>query len=211
MRIMSRPMRRRLQVAVLAGALAVVGLAPAGAQEARAPPRKIDVMPPAANGIDPVAEFAKGVVALQAKQYDVARQALERATKGAPEHYDSWGFLGAARAGLGDWEGSKAAYARMIQIEPESAHGHAGLGLALAALKDNEAAQSELQWLEASLKTCVGKCTDRLLLQAMIPQIRGVMDGSATPQPMAALDRRLPSQLATNLEAASGRSEQAGA
>ncbi len=181
-------MRRRLKIAFLAGVLAVCGAGAAGAQDSRAPPSKIDVMPHAANGIDPVAEFAKGVVALNAKQYQVAATALQRATQGAPEHYDSWGFLGAARAGLGDWAGSKAAYEQMVRIEPSSAHGHAGLALALAALKDNANAKSELEWLDARLATCVGKCTDRVLLQTMIPQIRNVMAGSAIPAPMARLE-----------------------
>jgi Flp pilus assembly protein TadD len=145
-------------------------------------------MPHAANGIDPVAEFANGVVALNARQYEVAAKALERATVGAPEHYDSWGFLGAARAGLGDWAGSKAAYEQMIRIEPNSAHGHAGLALALAALKDSAGAKSEMEWLDARLKMCGGKCTDRALLQTLIPQIRRVMDGTAAPTPMARLE-----------------------
>lgn len=179
--------RWRLQIACLAGVAAIVGAGPGVTQEARAPPSKIDIMPHAANGIDPVAEFVKGVLALEDKQYAVAAAALERATEGAPEHYDSWGFLGAARAGLGDWTASKAAYERMLQLEPGSAQGHAGLGLAYAALKDNAKVLPELDWMEARLKMCVGKCTDRVLLQTMIPQIRGVMDGTVAPAPMASL------------------------
>lgn len=177
-------MRSRLACAGLAGLLAFGGAGTASAQN-RAPPSKIEIMPHPARGIDPAAEFAKGVVALNAKQYEVARRALEKATKGAPEHYDSWGFLGAARAGLGDWAGSKAAYARMIAIEPMSAHGHAGLALALAALRETAAAETELKWLDERAKGCVGKCTDRVLLQTMIPQIRGVIAGTASPTPMA--------------------------
>jgi tetratricopeptide (TPR) repeat protein len=197
-------MRRRLEVALLVGVL-VGGAGVAGAQNS-APPEKIDVMPQAANGIDPVEEFAKGVVALEAKQYVVAAQALDKATKGAPEHYDSWGFLGAARAGLGDWAGSKAAYQQMIRIEPTSAHGHAGLALALAVLKDNADATAELDWLDARLKMCVGKCTDRVLLQTMIPRIRSVMDGSAAPAPMARLEDRRPRwSRSSYAEAAAGR------
>lgn len=170
------------------GALAL-GVAGAAIAQ-RGPPSKIEVMPHTANGIDPAAEFAKGVVALNAKQYKVARQALEKVTKAAPEHFDSWGFLGAARAGLGDWAGSKAAYARMIAIEPTSAHGHAGRALALAALKDTAAAETEVQWLDERLKGCLGKCTDRVLLQTMIPQIRRVLAGTAGPTPMARLEGR---------------------
>lgn len=181
-------LRDRLKVAVLAAALATGVAGAAAGQQGRGPPTKIEVMPHPSGGIDPAAEFAKGVVALQAKQYDTARRALEKATKGAPEHYDSWGFLGAARAGLGDWRGSKAAYARMIAIEPMSAHGHAGLALALAALKDTAAAEAEVAWLDERLKGCTGKCTDRLLLQTMIPQIRRVIAGDAAPVPMARLE-----------------------
>jgi tetratricopeptide (TPR) repeat protein len=177
----------RLLLACLAGLL-LVGANGAAAQN-RKPPSKIEVMPHPANGIDPAAEFARGVVALNAKQYGLARQALEKATKGAPEHYDAWGFLGAARAGVGDWEGSKAAYARMIAIEPMSAHGRAGLALALAALKETAAAEAEVAWLDERLKACLGKCTDRVLLQTMVPQIRGVIAGAAAPVPMARLER----------------------
>ena len=178
----------RLTLAVLAGAVALAGAGAAAAQQNRGPPTKIEVMPHPANGIDPAAEFAKGVVALNAKQYKVARQALEKATRGAPEHYDAWGFLGAARAGLGDWAGSKAAYAKMIALEPMSAHGRAGLALALAALKERAAAEAELAWLDERLKACLGKCTDRVLLQTMIPQIRSVIAGESPPAPMARIE-----------------------
>ncbi len=178
-------MRQRLQIAVLVGVLAVGGAGPAGAQASRAPPAKIDLMPHAAGGIDPVAEFAKGVVALNARQYEVARSALEKAVKAAPEHYDAWGYLGAARAGLDDWVGSKAAYEQMVRLEPNSAHGHAGLALALAALKENDKVEAQLKWLDERLKMCTGKCTDKGLLQTMIPQIRGVMAGTSAPRPMA--------------------------
>lgn len=178
-----------LKIAFIFGLLAAAG-AGAAAGQVRAPPAKIDVMPHAANGIDPVTEFAKGVIALNARQYDVARAALEKATQGAPEHYDAWGFLGAARAGLGDWAGSRAAYEQMVRIEPNSAHGHAGLALALAALKDTAKVAPELEWLSERLKMCVGKCTDRVLLQTMIPQIRSVMDGTAAPRPIARLEDR---------------------
>lgn len=183
--------KRVLHGAVLA---CVIVLACAGAAvgQNRAPPSKIDVMPRAANGVDPAAEFAKGVVALNARQYAAARQALEKVTRAAPDHYDSWGFLGAARAGLGDWAGSKTAYEQMLRIEPMSAHGHAGLALALAALQQTAAAQVELQWLGERQKVCAGKCTDRVLLQTMIPQVQAVLNGTAAPTPMASLeDRRI--------------------
>lgn len=186
-----------LRVVGLAVALVAAGATGAAAQEVRPPPTKIDKMPHAAKGIDPVAEFARGVIALSAKDYEGARQALERATKGAPEHYDAWGFLGAARAGLGDWAGSKIAYEEVIRLEPTSAHGHAGRALALAALKETAEAESEVRWLEERLKECGAKCTDRVLLQTMIPQVRGVLAGTAAPAPMADLGdaRVLPVEL----------------
>jgi len=183
-----RRMRARFRITVAAGLLSIAVASGARTQESHAPPAKIDIMPHPANGIDPVAEFSKGVVALEAKQYPVAADALEKATRTAPEHYDSWGFLGAARAGLGDWTGSRAAYEQMLRIEPTSAHGHAGLALALAALKDKTATQLQLDWMRARLSACTGKCTDRVLLQTMIPNVQGVLDGAAMPKPMAQSD-----------------------
>ena len=88
---------------------------------------------------DPAAEYAKAVTAMKAKQYRDAARAAEHVTDAVPKNPDAWHLLGAAKAGDNDWKGSRRAYERMVKLAPDNVIAHAGLGLALANLKDAKA------------------------------------------------------------------------
>src|SRR3990167_9079854 len=54
---------------------------------------------------DPVAEYQKGVAALQANKWKDAQRAFGRVTQAAPKAPEGWFMLGFARASDGDLKG----------------------------------------------------------------------------------------------------------
>ncbi|MET0274022.1 MAG: tetratricopeptide repeat protein [Phenylobacterium sp.] len=143
---------------------------------------------PSASGpsYDPAAEYAKAVSALKAQDYKVAARAAQRVTEAAPKSADAWRLLGAARAGSEDWKGARKAYEKAVKFGPDDATSHAGLGLALANLKD-PAAQAELDWLKARAQACGTTCPDAANLKALAGAVESAVAGGA-PKPAAALE-----------------------
>ncbi|MCR5878641.1 M48 family metallopeptidase [Phenylobacterium sp. J367] len=135
---------------------------------------------------DPAAEYAKAVTALQAKDYKAAARSAQRVTDAAPRAVDGWRVLGAAKAGAEDWKGSRKAYERAVKIAPDDVMSHAGLGLALANLKE-PAAQAQLDWLKAKAQACGDTCPDAALLKGLAGQVERAMAGE---KPQAALAPR---------------------
>jgi len=98
----------------------------------------------------------------------------------SPRNSDVWRFLGAARGGLKDWAGSRAAYEKAVEINPTDWGSHAGLGVALAALGD-AGAKTEMAWLEEQVRTCNRNCADFDYLDAMLRQVREALTGRPSP------------------------------
>jgi Tfp pilus assembly protein PilF len=138
---------------------------------------------------DPAVEYAKAITALQAKDYKAASRALEHVTQAAPGSVQSWRLLGETRANLNDWRGSRKAYEKAVRLEPEDADGHAGLGLALANLKDAKA-QGELDWLKAKAQACGDSCPDAQRLKSLSETVQAAIAPAAAPKPSAALGGR---------------------
>ncbi|THD77052.1 MAG: tetratricopeptide repeat protein [Phenylobacterium sp.] len=138
---------------------------------------------------DPAAEYAKAVSAFKAKQYRDAARAAQHVTDAVPKSPDAWRLLGAAKAGDNDWKAARRAYERAVKLAPDEITGHAGLGMALANLKDPKA-QDELTWLKAKAQTCADACPDAANLKAMSVMVEGAMTPAATaatPKPSASL------------------------
>ena len=135
---------------------------------------------------DPAAEYAKGVAALQAGRYKEASRAFRRVTGAAPTSVEAWRLLGQSAAGEGDWKGSRRAYEKAVKLAPDDVAGHAGLGVALARLKDAKA-QAELDWINAKAQSCGAGCADAAALKAAAEQIQGAMAGAPETRPHAAL------------------------
>ena len=121
-------------------------------------------------------DYADGVSALRAGDYQQASVAFQRVTAAAPRAPEGWRMLGAARAGLSDWNGARKAYANSVRLMPENAGSHAGLGAALARLK-NPGAQKELAWLKARSKACGATCVDAPDLRRAIAQVEDALAG----------------------------------
>ncbi len=140
---------------------------------------------------DPAAEYAKAINALKANQYRQAATAAGHVTDAVPNNPDGWRLLGAAKAGDNDWKGSRRAYEKAVKLAPDDASAHAGLGLALANLKDAKA-QAELDWLKAKAQTCGDGCADAPKLKQFTDTVQAAMaPAEGAPKPSAQLDRSM--------------------
>jgi Flp pilus assembly protein TadD len=183
-------MRRILNAAVIGGSLVLLaggGVAVAsgggsgGGSSGPAPSAS-------APQYDPSAEYAKAVAALRGNQFKAAASAAEHVTEAVPKNPDGWRLLGAAKAGGRDWRGSRTAYERAAKLTPDDAEAHAGLGVALANLRDPKA-KTEIEWLAARAKACGGSCPDAGRLKSLSAAVEGAMSAAATgaPKPSASL------------------------
>jgi Flp pilus assembly protein TadD len=180
-------MKSSLKAVLLAGAVATLGATAALASSGGAGGGSFSGnLPSAGPQYDPAAEYAKAVSAMQAKQYRDAARAAQHVTDAVPKNADAWRLLGAARAGDNDWKGSRRAYEHAVKLSPDDAMSHAGLGLALANLKDPKA-QAEIDWLKAKLQACGDSCPDASNLKAMTAEVEGAAGGAAPAKPSAAL------------------------
>ena len=136
---------------------------------------------------DPAAEYQKALNALRAKDYKTAARAAQHVTEAAPKNLDGWRMLGVAQAGAENWKGARKAYERAVKLAPDDVPSLAGLGVALARLRDARA-QSELDWLKARAVACGAGCGDAASLAAMAHEVESAMAGAA-PKPSAALER----------------------
>ena len=137
---------------------------------------------------DPSAEYGKAAAALRGKQFKAAATAAEHVTEAVPTNPDGWRLLGAAKAGDRDWRGSRKAYERAAKLTPDDAEAHAGLGVALANLKDSKA-KAEIEWLAARTQACGDSCPDAGRLRSLSAAVEGAMSAAASgaPKPSASL------------------------
>ncbi|HEX5377495.1 MAG TPA: tetratricopeptide repeat protein [Phenylobacterium sp.] len=135
---------------------------------------------------DPAAEYAKGVQALNNKDFKAAARAFGHVTEAAPKVAEGWRLLGVAKAGSDDWKGARRAYEKAVRIEPDNVEGHRGLGVALGGLKDAKA-QAELDWLKSRIEAC-GTCADAAALKAAAGAVEAAIGGAPaaalSPAPM---------------------------
>ncbi|MDB5474575.1 MAG: hypothetical protein JWP49_86 [Phenylobacterium sp.] len=184
-------MNMTLKTVLLAGAVLALGsttaLASGGGGGGGGGGGSVSAPSESAPQYDPAAEYAKAVAAIKARQYKDAARAAQHVTDAVPKSPDAWRLLGAARAGDNDWKASRRAYERVVKLAPDDASAHAGLGVALANLKDPKA-QGEVDWLKARLQACGDACPDAANLKALTGAVEGaVAGGPAAPKPSAAL------------------------
>jgi Flp pilus assembly protein TadD len=193
-------MRRALKATLIGGCLAVLlggaafatgGAGGMGGSGGRAADLDKD-LPGATPRYDPATEYAKAIAAMKAQQYKDAARAAEHVTEVVPKNPDAWRLLGAAKAGATDWKGSRRAYEKAMKLSPDDVTVHAGLGLALANLKDPKA-QTEADWLKSKAQACGDSCPDAARLKALTDQVQSAMNPppAAAPTPSAMLDRSL--------------------
>jgi tetratricopeptide (TPR) repeat protein len=70
-----------------------------------------------------------GMKAIEQREYEAARQLLERATQASPNDRFAWNNLGRALAGLGKLEEAEKAYEWQIAVNPNDPYAYNNLGL----------------------------------------------------------------------------------
>ena len=178
---------RLFRTLLLAGALAGFGAAGALAAGSGGGGGGAQMPSSTAPQYDPAEEYAKAIKAIQAKDYKAAARSAQRVTDAAPKSVDGWRLLGVAQSGAENWKGAKKAYEKAVKLAPEDLPSHAGLGMALANLKDPKA-QEQLDWLKAKAANCTADCNPSTL-NSLTAEVEKAMSGGAAPaQPSAALE-----------------------
>jgi Flp pilus assembly protein TadD len=167
-------MRRTFRTITVAAVLAGLAAGPALAQSAEAYAVRENgpyAQPGFRNGapetpVDPASDYARGLAALQGKDYKAAVHFLGRTTDVAPAFAGGWRALGAAFAGQGKWASSRRAYKRALYLRPDEVVSRAGLAVALLALNDPKAAE-QAAWLKARAAACNDACPDAATFRAL--------------------------------------------
>lgn len=146
---------------------------------------------PSASGpqYDPVAEYRKGVEALQAGKWKDAERAFGKVTQVAPKASEGWFMLGYARAKDADLKGARKAYERAARLKPEDIDTRRELALTLAGLGDTDGAKAELAALKARDAACAGTCADSAALKSAVGKIEAALAPAPAAATGAALDR----------------------
>ena len=130
---------------------------------------------------DPVAEYQKGVAALQASKWKDAERAFGHVTEAAPKAPEGWFLLGFSRANQGDFKGARKAYEKAAKLKPDDVDTHRELALTLVKLGETDKATAELDALKARDATCAGKCPDSAALKTAVARVQAAMTAAATP------------------------------
>lgn len=157
----------------------LVGVGHGGARAAGSGGGDMGSMPSeSAPAYDPVAEYAKGVAALNAQQFKEAERALSRVTSAQPKNAQAWRMRGLADAAQNDFKGARKSYERAVKLDPDNVAAHRGLGVSLGMLKDPKA-QAELDWLAAKAQAC-GECAEAQALKEAVEAVRSAMGATTT-------------------------------
>lgn len=137
---------------------------------------------------DPVAEYQKGVAALQASKWKEAERAFQHVTQAAPKAPEGWFLLGFSRAGQGDFKGARKAYEKAAKLKPEDIDTRRELALTFVKLGETEKANAELTTLKTRDAACAGKCPDSAALKTAIGNVEAALAAAApaaapTPAP----------------------------
>jgi Tfp pilus assembly protein PilF len=179
---------RLFKTLLLASALAGLGAAGALAAGSGGGGGGFQAPSASAPSYNPAEEYAKAVKSIQDKDYKTAARAAQHVTEAAPQSLDGWRLLGVAQSGVANWKGARKAYERAVKLAPDDLPSRAGLGLALANLKDPKA-QEQLDWLKAKAANCTADCNADTL-KSLTAEVENAMSGATPPaaQPSAAIE-----------------------
>lgn len=130
---------------------------------------------------DPVAEYQKGVAALQASKFKDAERAFQHVTEAAPKAPEGWFFLGFSRAGQGDFKGARKAYEKAAKLKPDDVDTQRELTLTLVRLGETEKAAAGLNALKARDTACAGACPEAAALKTAVARVEAAIAAAATP------------------------------
>jgi tetratricopeptide (TPR) repeat protein len=127
---------------------------------------------------DPAAEYQKGIVALQAKDFKIARTAFDRVLSIAPKDPNSNYLAGMARAGLNDLKGAKRNFERAAKLAPDMIRAWRELGVTYARLGEKPKGEGVVAGLKAKAATCAATCPQAKELAEAIKAVETALAGS---------------------------------
>jgi tetratricopeptide (TPR) repeat protein len=113
--------------------------------------RALEVLTPELAFADPTLQLARmrGAVAVQVRDFDEARAALEHVLARAPNDWESWNNLGNALRGAKDFESSARAFERALAIAPAASVTRFNYACVLRELRRFDEAEALLRQLAA--------------------------------------------------------------
>ena len=135
---------------------------------------------------DPVAEYQKGIAALQASRWKDAERAFGHVTEAAPKAPEGWFMLGFSRASQGDLKGARKAYEKAARLKPDDIAARRELAITLAKLGETDKATAELDALKARDTACAGTCAESAALRTAVARVQAAITAAATPAATAA-------------------------
>lgn len=134
---------------------------------------------------DAVAEYLKGVSALQAKNFKAAKLAFDHALTVSPRDANTQYLAGVARTGLSDLKGARKFYARATKLDAKMIVAWRDLGVTDGQLGDKVKAQDALTAIQAQRSACAETCPQAVALkeadEAVAAAVSGVPAGAAVP------------------------------
>lgn len=137
---------------------------------------------------DPVAEYQKGVAALQASKFGDARRAFDRVLRVAPKDVNAAYMAGLASDGLAKPKDARKYYEKALRSDKAHVEARHALALALIKLGEPARAQAELDALKTAAATCAGSCASAAKLDTAVKSVSAALAGqqsatSPTPPP----------------------------
>jgi TonB family protein len=128
--------------------------------------------------------------AIEQREYDAARQLLERVTQGRPNDRSAWNNLGRAFSGMGKLDEAQKAYERQIAINPSDQYAFNNLALVFERqgkwTQAIEALQKQLQ-VHPGDRYAVNNLPRALVHEHRWSEVEGAAENASKAQPASAL------------------------
>jgi tetratricopeptide (TPR) repeat protein len=136
---------------------------------------------------DAVAEYQKGVLAFQGKDFKAATTAFKRVVEVAPKHAPAQYLLGASYLGQGDFKKARKPLETAIKLDPALIDAQRDLGVTYARLGESAKATEQLALVSARKTECAATCPDAARLDAAETAIEAAIGGTpaVAPEPTA--------------------------
>jgi tetratricopeptide (TPR) repeat protein len=133
---------------------------------------------------DPVAEYRKGVAAIQAQKFKDAISAFDNVLSVAPNDTNTLLLKGLAQSNLNDLKGAQRSYQSATRSNSKLPAPHRELGLVDLKLGQAPQAQKERDALQALATKCNDTCPEAADIKADIASLDAAMAGTAKPSAM---------------------------
>jgi tetratricopeptide (TPR) repeat protein len=134
---------------------------------------------------DPVAEYNKGMAALQAGKYQDANRDFDHALRADPKNAETLRAKGQAQASGGDLKGAVRSYDKSLAIDPTQVGARRDYALVLLKLGQADKAQAQLAQLKMQSDACGGSCPNASNLKAAMDAVQAALTpaGGAPAKP----------------------------